>query len=99
MRSSRALAGLTKVGSSEDPATLAVYRMQNADERAVFQLLQNPPSNAKLTLDYRTDSIMALAVAEDHQVIKNALDQLDPGAWASTRRSCGSTARQRRRRA
>ncbi|NLZ03264.1 MAG: hypothetical protein GXY25_22340, partial [Pirellulaceae bacterium] len=75
-----ALAGLTKVGSSEDPATLAVYRMQNADERAVFQLLQNLAPNAKLTLDYRTDSIMALAVAEDHQVIKNALDQLDPGA-------------------
>ncbi len=75
-----AIAGLTGTGSAENPATVAVYRMNNADERAVFQLLQNLVPKAKLSFDYRTDSIMALATAEDHELIKTTIAQLDLGA-------------------
>ncbi len=75
-----AIAGLTGSGSAENPATVAVYRMNNSDERAVFQLLQNLVPRARLSFDYRTDSIMALATADDHELIKTTIAQLDLGA-------------------
>ncbi|MHB8899436.1 MAG: hypothetical protein ACYC6Y_11865, partial [Thermoguttaceae bacterium] len=75
-----AITGLTGTGSAENPATVAVYRLNNADERAVFQLLQNLVPKARLSFDYRTDSIMAFATAEDHELIKGTIAQLDLGA-------------------
>ncbi len=75
-----AIAGLTGSGSEENPPVVTVYRMNNADERAVFQLLRNLVPKAKLSLDYRNDSIMAYATAEDQKVIKDTIAQLDMGA-------------------
>ncbi len=75
-----AIAQLGDGGTEEDPVTLAVYRMNNADDRAVYYLLRNLVPRAKLSLDYRADSIMAFATAKDHETIKNTIAELDLGA-------------------
>ncbi len=75
-----ALAGLNDGGSEDNPETLVIYRMNNADERAAYYLLRNLVPKASLSMDYRTDSIMAFATAEDHEVIKNTIAQMDLGA-------------------
>ena len=74
-----AIAQLGDGGTEENPETLAVYRLSNADERAVYYLLRGLVPKAKLSLDYRADSVMAIATAEDHEKIKNLIAQLDLG--------------------
>ncbi|GEM_PF-1456151 len=74
-----ALAGLSDGGSEDNPETLVVYRLSNADERAVYYLLRNLVPKAKLSMDFQADSIMAFATAADHAVIKATIDQLDFG--------------------
>ena len=74
-----AIAQLDDSGSEEDPETLVVYRLSNADERAVYYLLRALVPKAKLSMDYRADSVMAIATAGDHKKIKELIDQLDFG--------------------
>ena len=74
-----AIAQLGDGGTAEDPETLVVYRLSHADERAVYYILRGLVPKAKLSLDYRADSVMAIAKAEDHKKIQELIAQLDLG--------------------
>jgi hypothetical protein len=77
-------------GSPQFTPQLEVHRLTEADPDAALALLQKLLPEAQLTLDAKTNSLMALAVPADQQVIRSTLEQLQAAAnspW--THRSCG----------
>ncbi|TVS15427.1 MAG: hypothetical protein EA424_16080, partial [Planctomycetaceae bacterium] len=69
-------------GSPQFTPQLEVHRLTEADPDAALALLQKLLPDAQLTLDARTNSLMALAVPADQQVIRTTLEQLQAAATA-----------------
>jgi len=57
---------------------LVVYPIRTADASSVLTLLEALVPDAKLSIDARTGSLVALAVPADQQVIKDTVAELDP---------------------
>jgi hypothetical protein len=78
-------ASLDKLTGDASPQTtpqLEVHRLTRADPDATLALLQKLLPDAQLTLDAKTNSLIALAVPADQQAIKATLDQLQAVAAA-----------------
>jgi type II secretory pathway component GspD/PulD (secretin) len=68
--------------SPQSTPQLEVYRLTRADPEATLALLQKLLPDAQLTLDAKTNSLIALAVPADQQAVKATLDQLQAVAAA-----------------
>ena len=73
-----AVAQLDKKDSPETTPQLKVYPLTKADSASVLQLLGTLAPRANLSIDTATGSLVALAVAKDHKMIQETLEQLQP---------------------
>ncbi len=73
-----ALAKLGRGGASDTTPTVAVYTLLHADPTATLSLLQNLVPDAQLSIAAKSGNLVALAVAADHVIIRETLDQLEP---------------------
>ena len=67
-----------KVTGSEATSTVDIYPLTKADPTSTLTLLQSLVPDATLSLDAKSENIVALAMAEDHQTIKTTLEKLQP---------------------
>jgi len=63
-------------GTLEETPQLEVYGLSGADPDATLKLLEDMLPTAQLSVDTKTRSLVALAVAADQKVIKITLEQL-----------------------
>ncbi|NLY00812.1 MAG: hypothetical protein GXY83_32370, partial [Rhodopirellula sp.] len=70
---------LRGLGSPDQTRQLQVYRLTRVDPTSAQTLLATLVPNARLSVDTRTHSLIALATAADQQTIKATLEQLQPG--------------------
>jgi len=67
-----------KATGSETAPTVEIYPLTKADPTSTLALLQSLAPDATLSLDAKSENIVALATAEDHLTIKTTLEKLQP---------------------
>ncbi len=65
-------------GTASGSRQMVAYQLTKADPQAVLTLLQTLLPTAKLAVDSRTQTLIAVATQADHQSIRNLLEQLQP---------------------
>ena len=70
-----------QVSGTDPRATLQVYRLKNLDVRTAMEILEEAVSQevskVKLSINRRTQQIVAIAGPEQHELIQRTIDQLD----------------------
>ncbi|MFH1265838.1 MAG: hypothetical protein ABIK89_08920, partial [Planctomycetota bacterium] len=67
-----------KEATPDSEPQLVVYPVKSIDSTSVLTLLTTLVPEAQLTVEAQTGNLVALAFADEHQIIKDALDQLQP---------------------
>ncbi|MFH1921481.1 MAG: hypothetical protein ABIP48_16570, partial [Planctomycetota bacterium] len=67
-----------KEATPDSQPQLVVYPVKSIDSTSVLTLLTTLVPEAQLTVEAQTGNLVALALADEHQIIKDALDQLQP---------------------
>ncbi len=70
---------LRGLGSPDQTRQLQVYRLTRVDPTNAQTMLSNLVPTARLSVDTRTRSLIALASPADQETIKTALEKLQPG--------------------
>jgi type II secretory pathway component GspD/PulD (secretin) len=74
----QAIAKLGIGGAAAGSRQMVAYQLTKADPQTVLTLLQTLLPTAKLAVDSRTQTLVAVATEADHQSIRKLLDQLQP---------------------
>ncbi len=75
----RALERLGQGQAPQNTPQLEIHRLVKVDADTTLALLQKLTPDAQLTLDAKSNNLIALAVPADQQLIRATLEQLQPG--------------------